>query len=303
MQLRQFLIRLGLTILLPIVIIGVIFEVLFRNIPNTHEYKKEYMDVHAEDIEVLILGNSHAFDGINPQYLSYSSFNLAYHAQEFVYDKFLVEKYIERMHSLKCLVFTMSYFTLFEDDMHGWRANKYRLYCDIDNGVKLSESLECLKNDNFKFFVDFYFEGKNLIICDSLGNAKEYEYFPYYDWEANGKGAALRHTLYSEGKGIMNLYILEAIKQLQEKYDVKVIFITFPAWQTYIQNLDRRQYMLMQQIMDKLTQQDSDIFYYNFLGDTTFVQSDFFNVDHLNERGAVKMTRKLNKILQSVLKD
>lgn len=72
------------------------------------------MDKNSNSIEVLILGNSHAFDGINPKYIQYKTFNFAYHSQEFIFDELLVEKYIKQMKNLKCIVFTMSYFTLFE---------------------------------------------------------------------------------------------------------------------------------------------------------------------------------------------
>lgn len=69
-----------------------------------------------------------------------------------------------------------------------------------------------LEKENFRFLIDYYLKGKDLIICDSLGVANSYEKYPNYDWEKNGKSAAQRHTLY---KGdITNLYILNKINEI-----------------------------------------------------------------------------------------
>lgn len=62
-QLKKFIIRSLFLFIIPILVICISFELAFRNIPNTHKYKKEYMDKNSNSIEVLILGNSHAFDG------------------------------------------------------------------------------------------------------------------------------------------------------------------------------------------------------------------------------------------------
>lgn len=299
MQLKNFILRFFLTILMPIVILGSCYEILFRNIPNTHQYKKAYMEQHAEDIEVLILGNSHAFDGVNPNYLDYNGFNLAYHSQEFIFDYLWMEKYIHRMKNLKCLVLPMSYFTLFEEDIHEWRANKYRLYAGIDNGVKLGYKLECFKKDNFAFLKDYLLYGKDLVICDSLGNANSYETFSYYDWEKSGINAAHRHSLYS-GK-ITNDYLLDKIIKLSKKYGVKILFVTYPAWKSYYENLNPTQWDVVQETIDSLTNQNTNIFYSNFINDSSFVQDDFMNVDHLNFKGSLKMSKKLNLVLNSLL--
>lgn len=300
-QLKKFIIRSLFLFVIPILVICISFELAFRNIPNTHKYKKEYMDKNSNSIEVLILGNSHAFDGINPKCIQYKTFNLAYHSQEFIFDELLVEKYIKQMKNLKCIVFTMSYFTLFEKDIHEWRANKYRIYCDIDNGVKIGHKFECLKKENFRFLIDYYLKGKDLIICDSLGVANSYEKYPNYDWEKNGKSAAQRHTLY---KGdITNLYILNKINEITKKYDIQTIFITYPGWSSYYKNFNPTQWELTQKTMEYYTSQNKDLHYYNFISDSTFTKEDFMNVDHLNSKGAIKMSKKLNNILETVLRN
>lgn len=303
MQLKKFIVRFTVTILLPIILLATIYEILFRSIPNTHSYKKNYMDKHAADIEVLFLGNSHAFDGINPAYIDYNSFNLAYHSQEFIFDELLLEKYISEMKSIKCVCFPMSYFTLFEEDIHGWRANKYRLYCDIDENVKLSQSLECFKKENFKFLVDYICYGKNLIVCDSLGTMNKYTIYHNYDWNASGINAAKRHTLCKNGDyRVKNYYILDKIYNLSKEYRFKVIFITYPCWKSYYSNLDDKQWSTTKTTIENFVEDKPNFYYYDFMCDTSFNRDDFMNVDHLNEQGAAKFSKKINMILKEILK-
>ena len=55
--------------------------------------------------------------------------------------------------------------------------------------------------------------------------------------------------------------------------------------------------------MEYYTSQNKDLHYYNFISDSTFTKEDFMNVDHLNSKGAIKMSKKLNNILETVLRN
>jgi hypothetical protein len=74
---------------LPLLFIGFTMEFLLRNIPNDYKFKKAYLDENAEEVETLILGNSHAFFGVNPQYFSTNAFN----ASQFHNHLIMISKY------------------------------------------------------------------------------------------------------------------------------------------------------------------------------------------------------------------
>ena len=57
------------------------FEFLVRHIPNDYNSKIKYLQEHSSEIEILALGSSHAYFGVNPDFLSSKCFNLSHIAQ------------------------------------------------------------------------------------------------------------------------------------------------------------------------------------------------------------------------------
>ena len=76
-----------LLIIIPIIELGI--EIL----PSNIKYKKDWMLKNSKRVEILILGHSHAFQGINPLEFDNYAFNLADHGQGLAIDKFLTDKY------------------------------------------------------------------------------------------------------------------------------------------------------------------------------------------------------------------
>ena len=80
---RKFIIRTFLFIL-PVLAIAVSAEILLRKY-QTIIHKSKYLDQHAGEIETLILGSSHTYRGINPDYIS-GKVNASYVSQSLNYD-------------------------------------------------------------------------------------------------------------------------------------------------------------------------------------------------------------------------
>ena len=91
-----------LKIILPIFIFFLVLEIAIRKIPNDYQLKKVYLDKNASKINTLILGSSHSFYGINPEYFSKHTFNAAYVSQTLDLDDELLqiykEKYLKNSH-------------------------------------------------------------------------------------------------------------------------------------------------------------------------------------------------------------
>ena len=73
----------------------VVVEFLVRKIPNVYGYKFEEITKNDKHYKTLILGSSHSFFGINPDYLSDPSFNAANVSQDFKYDSYVLEKSLD----------------------------------------------------------------------------------------------------------------------------------------------------------------------------------------------------------------
>jgi hypothetical protein len=66
---KKFLFHLS-KIFLPILFFFLVLEIAIRKTPNDYQLKKEYLDKNAAEINTLILGSSHTFYGLNPEYFS-----------------------------------------------------------------------------------------------------------------------------------------------------------------------------------------------------------------------------------------
>lgn len=120
------------TFFIPIICVLGFLEILVREIPNDYSLKKNYLTKHSDEIEVLFLGSSHAYYGINPDYItSYNSFNASYISQSLNYDYKILKNYGSNLSSLKAIVIPIDYLTLYgslETGVEKWRAKNYIIY-------------------------------------------------------------------------------------------------------------------------------------------------------------------------------
>lgn len=292
-----------LLFLLPLMILAVSMEVALRNIPNDYSFKKEYLDAHAGEIETLVLGSSHFFVGVNPAYFSGHGFNASYYSQTLKYDLEISRKYEPRFKNLRQVVLPVSYFTFFGNLATGeesWRVKNYVLYCDLSTSASLKDHSELLSN-NFKNNVtriySWYFANMPNVTCSDLGWGTAYHAAEAKNIEETGKEAALRHTTEDFKYLDENMAALQAMVRLYEKLGVQVLLVTPPASEAYRQHLNREQLELTIQKATEVAAQFQNCEYLNLLEDPSFVRSDFYDGDHLNEIGAKKLSLKINGLL------
>ncbi|WP_396198942.1 hypothetical protein [Flavobacterium sp.] len=99
-----------LKIIVPIFIFFLVLEIALQKIPNDYQLKKSYLDQNASKINTLILGSSHTYFGINPEYFSKQTFNAAYVSQTLDLDKELLHHYKDKLTNLETVIIPISYF-------------------------------------------------------------------------------------------------------------------------------------------------------------------------------------------------
>ena len=105
-----------------------------RSIPHQLGYKAAYMERHAPEIEVLSLGLSHAFYGLDFHASKFRGFNLAYHGQPLDRDLELWEKYADRLTSLRAVVISLSCWSThhrLRKEGEQWRVPFYTINYDL----------------------------------------------------------------------------------------------------------------------------------------------------------------------------
>lgn len=303
---KRFVIK-TIYISLPILLVGILMEILLRNTPNDYLFKKQYLDNHSSEIETLILGSSHSFYGFNPEYFSSNTFNASHISQSLNYDFEILKKYQDKFQNLKTIVLPISYFTLFgklEAGSESWRVKNYVIYYGMNSSKSLivySEVLSNRINVNFKRMVSYYLLSNSTISCSNLGWGTNYNSKNAKDLIESGKTAAKRHTrddinsykyqeIFNDNKLILN-----SIIQWCKKNNINVLLLTPPAFETYRQNLNSEQLNTTINTTSEICSKYDNCIYLNLLSDTNFVSRDFYDADHLSEIGAKKLSELINE--------
>jgi hypothetical protein len=303
---KKFL-KLLLLFFIPIIIGMISFEFLLRAIPNDYSYKKQYLDKNAKEIEVLYLGNSHIFYGINPEFSNFNSFNAAYGSQSLNYDFAILNKYKNQWKKLKFIIIPVDYTSMYssiEDGIEKWRVKNYALYFDIKS-FEISNNFEILNGKLLKNIVrikSFYLNKRSDISCNKLGYGTAFNSKNAKNLEETGKEAALNHTKKIENNVSFpkNEKALKSIIELAQQKNIKVIFITSPAYKTYTDRLKPQQLKNTISHVKTLVSKNKHTYYLDLLDDPRFETRDFFDADHLNEIGSKKFTLIMDSIVNEL---
>lgn len=290
---------------LPIFVVAILMEILLRSTPNDYLFKKQYLDKNSSRIETLILGSSHSFYGLNPEYFSSNTFNASHISQSLNYDFEILKKYKDKFKNLKTIILPISYFTLFgklEAGSESWRVKNYIIYYELNSSKSLVDYSEVLSNRinvNIKRIISYYVFGESTISCTDLGwvticNSKNAR-----DLAESGKTASKRHTVDINSDKYQqifqeNIFILESIIQWSNKNNIKIMLFTPPAFETYRQNLNQEQLKITINTTSDICSKYDNCIYDNLLSDTNFVATDFFDADHLSDIGAKKLSILIN---------
>ncbi|CAM4413244.1 hypothetical protein [Flavobacterium terrigena] len=297
---KKFLIHLS-KIIFPILFFFLVLEIAIRKIPNDYQLKKEYLDKNATKINTLILGSSHTFYGLNPEYFSTKTFNAAYVSQSLDLDYEILNAYQSKFKNLKTVIIPISYFSLFETletDVEKWRIKNYVMYYGFKNKYQFTDNFESLNNhitQNVKKAVKYYVLDKSFITASNLGWGTNFNSENKKTFE--GAFTAKKHTaknfnLYSE-----NLKNLEKIIALSKKNNINIVFITTPTHKSYYQDLNKIQLEKTTKTISNLVKNNSNCKYFNLLKSDKFTSEDFYDADHLNEIGAKRLSLLLDKLI------
>ncbi|MEO6670714.1 MAG: hypothetical protein ABIN36_14630 [Ferruginibacter sp.] len=288
----------------PIILLAISFEVMLRKIPNDYAFKKDHLDQHSREIEILFLGNSHVFFGIDPKYINRKSFNAAYISQSLNFDLAILKKYEGRWDKLKCIVLPIDYFSLYstlESGIESWRVKNYRIYYDIQLTHDFVENIELFTSSltvTISRLYTYYCLHMPVSISSFTGWGNTNKSTISQDLETGGKIAADRHTAANQSFVPANLETVRSIIEFAKTKNIQVLFFTSPAYKSYIENLDRDQLNNTIHYASVLAASYNNARYINLLNDRDFLIGDFFDADHLNEIGTKKLTLKIHQLIK-----
>lgn len=294
---RKFLRRVAIFSSVIIVILA-LGEVIVRSLPTSYSYKNDWISDHGSEISNLVLGSSHTYYGLRPDEFADSTFNLANISQTPEYDLALLEHYLPMMPNVRRVIVPISYFTyrdpMLEKGDEWMLAVRYKIHMDLPLHSDFSiYNLEIADFDAYKGKL------KNLLLkgranrCDSLGFGLGFDLSSRDPrWKEMGRQRAEKHTLSTPGRYAEVREIQDSLMSLARRHDLEVIFITTPASKPYVEALDSVQLNEMNKGIDELVRKYG-VAYYDFLADSRFSDSDFYDPDHLSDVGAAKFSKLL----------
>lgn len=299
---RKFLINTAIYSGIIIIFLG-IGEIIARHIPSSYKVKADRMDNKASGISTLILGTSHTYYGINSALLGDSVFNLANVSQYPYIDFMLLEKYSDSLTNLKKIIIPVGYSTFvdepLEDSDEWFRIIDYKIQMNLTDHSDISKY-----NFEISDFERYSEKLKNLILkspnnmCDSLGFGLGYNLDRRSpDWNSKDN---LNYLIKTSTKPIRKDIASNTEKSLRQiiqwckHRDIMCFIVSTPVFPIYYSEMNPTQLDDMYRRIKNICQ-DYDVVYLDHINDTGFAEEDFFDFNHLSDKGATKFTRLIKE--------
>lgn len=290
---------------IPILILVGVLECGLSRLPNIYNIKNISFKKGLADWEILVLGSSHEFDGVNTQLFGRTSYNLAIPNQSIYYGAQMILKHMDDMPKLKLVIMPISYFSL-ESNLIDVNTVYYSRFWEIPpppvGRSSVSDfqrfSFIALYNRRIFSFIRDGFKVKiGLNSQDGILEDNGWFNVPFESGSKdriNNATGLVRVRDHLAGMDTQNLYfnqyVLKSFLDELAAKKISVVLITSPVYSTYYLQIQQDKYDSMQKIIKDLSS-SYHIKYHNYLMDTRFIKEDFFNNDHLNVSGAEKFSK------------
>jgi hypothetical protein len=277
-------------------------EVIFQYIKfldlswNPFEYKIQLFKKDIDKIKTIITGISYSLCGVLDKKLEKIGLNFSLESQDLFYDyqifKFILRNYNNK---LKYGIIGICYYSFQYDMSLSAMRNKVINY------------YHTLKNShNFMIDIDFNEELKvNRYIADILLRKDQ---LGYWDFGADSQSLSNLENKELMGKNQTyldcnknypktvkeNIQIFKDYLQLLKEHSIKPIVVVFPTSKYYTKYFSKRIEDEFHSIIRDV-KSEYDFQYIDYFRSDLFNEDEFWDVSHLNSKGAEKFTEILNK--------
>ena len=285
------------------------FEYQLKTKPFVSSYasKKYFVEKQLDSVEVLILGASQSFNGVNPAHFDKRAFNLANVSQTLYYDKRLTLKYLPKLPKLKTVFINIAYFSFFYQ-LYDMKENWRDYYYNQCFGIKYYELNPFLFANYSAFSVYQPIHSAKLAFNnfedetakEILPNGYQPKYFQDAINDSLGKERVGVHNteMFENRRKEIEEDVEDFVSQLKHR-NIQVIFFTTPVYSTYSKFCDKQVLESNSQFIHLLCRK-YNYTYLNFFEDKRFNKDDFFDNDHLKNNGATKLSKIINDTINKL---
>lgn len=296
---KQFILKILLFIFPAFVysIIAILFMPYFLSLSNGPSTKQQitYSFNNASNLEyeLLILGNSRTYRGINPEKLSYTSFNFSHDNDSYNQIYYKLKYLIDVEKDIKYLILGLDYFQFsFKSDTRNY------VYADfLDN--KYMDDFE--ESSVFVKKMDYYFSNINPKKILSL-YPKENKPFLRENGQYIKPGFANETDTITRDMNRLDFQIkyFDRILSLCDKKSIKVFIVNLPTRQNELNSYTNNEIDEFDNFIKSYVD-NKYVFYLNFSKFEGFTTKDYTDITHFNENAANHFTEILNKKIMGII--
>ncbi|WP_155827761.1 hypothetical protein [Gillisia sp. JM1] len=316
-----FLKRLFVFMVLPIIVI-IMTEGFLRNKNSLYKEKIQGAIRDKEKIEIIILGNSHANFGVDPNAFDKYAYNLANVNQSIYFDKRILLSHLDEYKNLKYVLISADFHSLYFSSQGirdvwsyydtGVRyKNKNYLFEDFSHtlfGYTPKIILSLFKREIIKHLstenivVDFPVQkGVNLKDTIKKGfigyEGKDVVAFNENNFQGSAK--SWNQKVESSKEKLEIEEDLNGLLQILINRDIVPILFTTPTFVEYNKYLKTSFLNGNESDFDRISEKHN-IPYWNFMNSQLFKSEDFYDHGHLNKKGAFKFAEMLNDSINNL---
>lgn len=292
-----------LLLLSPLALLWLGLEVALRVWPGDFARKHQQFAAGQARWQTLILGSSHTYCGLNPRFLGPDAYNLAYSSQPLYYDYELLRHYLPTLPRLRRVILPLSYPSLAGNpaELEYWQKTTYlyQRYAQVDYPT-LRSPFSVYNYSLVAFYTptgsldrlreQWAADGSQGVRQASTGWMRQAP-LPYP--LANADLALTRHHAIMRTTTIDPTEAkLDSMATLLRARGIDLVLLTTPVMPAYAAGA-RPAYLARNQAAAQRLVRRYGARYYDFWRDPRFQPGDFYDADHLNARGAARLSRLL----------
>ena len=273
-------------------------EFYLRNRVNQNEIlAKKALVQEYKNTQTIFIGNSHGRNAFIPQLIDSSALNLCIGGSIAYYDAYFFKEVLKELPKLKYLIYNISYQTLYYDlELLEDKRKKYEFfnYLGVDAGVRKSSpnnwSTLCTIGlyGGVQNLISDYF-GENTDWAQTMGYKPESEMIDLDKIQESAQARlSIHHSIMSQQELPDNLACLQAMQDLADANDVKIIYILLPVIKAYQDGWDYK-YKDFERLSKQFADENNATLI-NLSDSLKLTDHHFVDPDHLNSIGAQKVS-------------
>ena len=300
---KKFIFKFLLYIIILVMFFGTLEFVVFPKNNNQMTLKNKLLKTKVKT-EVLVLGNSHTFFGINPDESEFKMLNLANKGRKLETDYYILKNNIVNLKKIKFVIIPISHYTLLAGELSSKEKRLYFRFFEIKEYYQNLIDNHLLFNEPFKELIDGVFKKNkedHKEFISELGWRPEIKTYIKDIKATKERIVGMEYRANNSENIDKNLIFLDSMTQLSVDKKFNIVFITPPYHKDYYEHWNKEYHNKIDKILRSISNEKSKVIYIR--GKNLNINNDkyFKNSDHLNVGGARVLTKKIDSILKKLL--